>query len=148
MTSPFFGVGNLYSLNEFMPYWCILSDANSVARFTMVIASNGQTFTHIPHPLQSSSSICAFFISSLSTIQSAPDLFTGQYLMHSNPHFFGWQSSLSNTATRWVINLFKQTLIYTSWVCMWRNNISFYITKFTCSYLNTEEKKINKSSRS
>ena len=66
-----------------------------------------------------SSSILALWVSSLRTIQSAPDLFTGQYLIHSNPHFLGWHNSLSNTATRCVITLFAVGLIYTS-----MNNIS------------------------
>ena len=65
-------------------------------------------------PLHMSSSICAFFISSFSTMQSAPDLFTGQYFMHSRPHFFGWHNSLSNTATRWVMTFFLFCSIYTS----------------------------------
>ena len=60
-----------------------------MAKLTIVIASKGQTLTQIPHPLQMSSSICAFFVSSFSTMQSAPDLFTGQYLIDYKAHFFG-----------------------------------------------------------
>jgi len=103
ITSPFFGVGYLYKRKEFCPYWWILSVANSVAKLTIVIASKGQPLTQIPHPLQISSSICAFYVSSFSTMQSDPDMFTGQYLIHSKPHFFGRHNSLSNTATRWVL---------------------------------------------
>ena len=116
-TSPFFGVGSRYSRKEFLPYWWILSVPSSVARFTMVIASNGHTLTQIPHPLQMFSSICAFFISSFSMMQSAPDLLTGQYLMHSRPHFFGWHNSLSNTATRCVMVYSLARSIYTSFGC-------------------------------
>ena len=111
-TSPFLGVGNLYNRKEFTPYWWILSVANSLAKFTIVIASNGHTLTHIPHPLQISSSIWAFFDSSLIVTHSAPDLFTGQYFMHSNPHFCGWHRSWSNTATLCVIVVIRYFLCF------------------------------------
>ena len=59
-----------------------------MAKLTIVIASKGQTLTQIPHPLQISSSICAFFVSSFSTMQSAPDLFTGTILDTFQTTFF------------------------------------------------------------
>src|SRR5271157_830376 len=67
----------------------------------MSIASNGQTLTQMPHPMQSSSEIRE--IASLPrTMHSSPLMFTGHSLMHSRPHFFDWHSSRSTTATLWV----------------------------------------------
>ena len=99
VTWPFLGTGSLYRRKEFLPYWCTLSLPVSEARLTTVMASNGQTFTHMPQPLQTSSSMRALPVCSSTATQSAPDLLTGQYFTHSSPHFLGWQTSLSRTAT-------------------------------------------------
>src|SRR5919198_5150168 len=98
-TDPFFGVGRRYSLNELMPYWWILSFPNSLAKLTITIASKGHFFTQIPQPVHRSSEITAFPSSCRWTIHSPPVLFTGQYIIHSNPHFLGWHNSWSKTAT-------------------------------------------------
>ena len=114
ITSPFLGTGSRYRRNELGPYWWTLSDASSSARFTIVMASNGHTLTQMPHPLQMSSSMRAFFVpSSSSVMQSAPDLLTGQYFMHSSPHLRGWQRSVSRTATLCVMNVCGAASLYT-----------------------------------
>src|SRR5215208_3606605 len=77
-TKPFFGVGSRYNLKELIPYWCILSEPNSLARFTITMASKGHFFTHMPQPVHKSSEITAFPSPSLCTMHSPPVLFTGQ----------------------------------------------------------------------
>ena len=76
-TCPFLGTGNLYSLNEFLPYWCTISPSSSRGRPMILIASKGHLWMQMPHPTHSSSDMTGFPPSPM-TIVSVPVLTGGQ----------------------------------------------------------------------
>ena len=50
-TWPGLGIGSLWSLNEFYPYWCVNSVLRSLGKLIISMALNGHFFTHRAHPI-------------------------------------------------------------------------------------------------
>ena len=98
------GAGKRNNRNPFSPYRWVISPSNSSGRFVMIKASKGHLFTQIPQPIQRGSETNGLPLESSRTIHSIPLRTGGQKAQHSALHFFGWQRSSSNTATRMNIS--------------------------------------------
>ena len=60
-TYPGLGVGNLWSLNEFLPYLCVISFDISLGKLIILIAWKGHLLMHKPHPMHKPSDISTHF---------------------------------------------------------------------------------------
>lgn len=55
----------------------------TLGKLIICMASNGHFFTHIPHPMHSSSDMIEIFESFLTSIHNFPPLTTGHDFLHS-----------------------------------------------------------------
>lgn len=105
-TTPGFGVGRRWSLNEFWPYLKLTWLSKADGRFSIQIALNGHFFTQILQPMHNYSDISARFDAFVTTIHFLSSLFTGQLALQRRPHFYGLQRSGNTTAIRVIPSLF------------------------------------------
>lgn len=99
-TCPAFGVGNRCNLNVFAAYRCVVCDSRFVGKLTIVIASNGHFFGHIPHPIHNDSEMYAIVDVGSTSIHCFPIRTTGHDFLHSCRHFLGLHLSVERIAMR------------------------------------------------
>ncbi len=97
-TWPGLGVGSLCNLNVFYPYLWVTWFERSLGKLIILIAPNGQDFTHILHPIHKTSEIFAIADLLETWMQSLSYLLIGHFFLHSNWHFFGLHLSLLTMA--------------------------------------------------